>query len=143
MTKTSAMREPGLDVVRPRWSDVQSIMQQILVDDGEQALSLRYETDTNASELVIIRANDASTGEAVGWLVHYIPASGRASQILTTNDPPGTYVTLEFFGSMADVPESGLVPEELIQSATTHFLECGDMDPALTWANYFSTIRNR
>lgn len=140
MSKTQMKREPGFDLDHPEWSDIRTMMQSILVDEDEQALTLQFETDARVSELVIIRVNDAGTGEALGWLVHYIPASRRESQILMTGDGPGTHVTLEFFGSLADVPETALVSEELIQSATIYFLEHGDMNPSLRWSNYLATI---
>lgn len=142
MNKTQMKREPGFDLDHPEWSDIRSMMQSILVDEDEQALTLRFSADAKASELVIIRVNDTGTGEAVGWLVHYIPASRRESRVLMTDDGPGTYVTLEFFGSLADVPETALVPEELIQSAATYFLAHGDVSPSLRWSNYLATIRS-
>ena len=108
MSKTQMKREPGFDLDHPEWSDIRTMMQSILVDEDEQALTLQFETDARVSELVIIRVNDAGTGEALGWLVHYIPASRRESQILMTGDGPGTHVTLEFFGSLADVPKQCL-----------------------------------
>jgi Immunity protein Imm1 len=142
MSKTQLKREPGFDLDHPEWSDIRTMMQSILVDEDEQALTLQFETEARVSELVIIRVNDAGTGEAFGWLVHYIPASRRESQILMTDDGPGTHVSLEFFGSLADVPETALVPEELIQSAAIYFLEHGDMNPSLRWSNYLATIRS-
>jgi hypothetical protein len=42
--------------------DVQAMMQNILVDEGEQALGLEFEADASVTELVIIRVNDAATG---------------------------------------------------------------------------------
>jgi hypothetical protein len=59
-----------------------------------------------------------------------------------THDRSGAYATLEFLGGLADVPESALVPEDLIQSAAIFFLQCGEMNPSLTWADYFATIRH-
>jgi hypothetical protein len=141
MSKTRVNRGPGSDLDDPEWSDVQAIMQNILVDEGEQALGLEFEADASVTELVIIHVNDAAKGDAVGWLVHYFPASRRGSQVLMTHGCSGAYTTLEFLGGLADVPESALVPEDLIQSAAIHFLRCGEMNPSLTWAHYFATIR--
>jgi hypothetical protein len=142
MPKTHLKREPGSDSDDPEWSDVQAMMQNILVDEGEQALGLEFEADASVTELVIIRANDTATGDAVGWLVHYFPASRRGSQVLMTRDRSEAHATLELLGGLADVPESALVPEDLIQSAAIHFLQCGEMNPSLTWADYFATIRH-
>jgi hypothetical protein len=140
MHKTQLKREPGFELDHPEWSDIRAMMQNILVDEDEQSLTLRFVAETGASELVIIRVNDTGAGKAVGWLVHYIPASRRGSRVLMADDGPGAHVALEFFGSLADVPERTLVPEELIQSASTYFLEHGDMNPSLKWPDYFTTI---
>jgi hypothetical protein len=81
MSKARLNRGPGSDLDNLEWSDVQAMMQNILVDEGEQALGLEFEADASVTELVIIRVNDAATGDAVGWLVQYFPVSRRGSQV--------------------------------------------------------------
>ncbi len=83
MATTQLKREPNIGVANPDWPDIRSTMSNIVSDGDEQSLTLQHSSAANPSELLIIRVNDDQTGEPVGWLVHYIPSSGRESRVLT------------------------------------------------------------
>jgi hypothetical protein len=142
MATTQLKREPNIGVANPDWPDIRSTMSNIVSDGDEQSLTLQHSSAGNPSELLIIRVNDDQTGEPVGWLVHYIPSSGRESRVLTNSGELAPRTAREFFGAVVDIPESCLVTEDAIQAAATHFLQHGDPNPSQTWVDYFTAINH-
>jgi len=142
MATTRLKREPNPDIVAPKWPGVQVVMQQILVDDDEQSVTLQFDGVSKPSELVIIRVNDTQSGEATGWLVEYISGDGQELTVLTSAYQNETSVTREFFGAVVDVRETCFPAEADIQSAVVHFLQTGKPNPSQTWVDYFAAIHS-
>ncbi len=142
MAITHLKRDPALDAADPEWRDVRDVMQQILTDDDEQCLTLQFSDGGKPTELVVIRVNDDQTGEPVGWLTHYLPANGRDSLVLAGSDSHGQRSAREYFGAIADVPETCLVQEQDIQAAAVYFLQTGNPNPSQIWLDYFQAIHH-
>ena len=97
MATTHLKREPLIGVTDPGWTEIRSVMASIVSDSDEQSLTLQHNGAGKPSELLIIRVNDDQTGEPAGWLIHYMPASGRESQVLTSSGQLTPRIAREYF----------------------------------------------
>ena len=142
MATTRMKREPDLNVSDPTLTDIQNVMEQILVDDDEQSLRLEFCEGNRPSQLSIIRVNDAQTGEATGWLVEFNSADKMSLVVLTASDRPGATVVREFFGAVVDIAEWCFPTEASINTAVVWFLGTGEPNPSQTWVDHFEAIRS-
>lgn len=135
-------REPHLNVSDPKWTDIQNVMERILVDDDEQSVSLEFCERARPPQMSIIRVNDVQTGGATGWLVEFNSSDRKNLVVLASSDRPGPTVVREFFGAVVDISESCFPLEAELHTAVVWFLETGEPNPSQIWVDHFAAIRS-